>query len=168
MNSARYWCGFLAFAILGFALPWVGRHLTTPPPPDPRERYLVARMEMNPGDNITNIELQFKEQEFLPGSAPVKAFSIEDIKARPDKMLGKVLIRPIGKGEAITGRHLRDDHLTDKIEAGARAMTIPVDFDPAITAEQLSGGHVNVIAEIAEDGMPVVKMILRDVPVLAT
>lgn len=133
----------------------------------PKDQYLVALTDMNPGDKITNIEQQFKIQDFLPGTAPVKAFQVEDIKAKPDKMLGKVLVRPIGKGEAITERHLKDDNLTDKLLPGQRAITIPVRLDAAVTGFALPDNRVDLICNYQKDNNLTTRIFLQDIKVLA-
>lgn len=143
------------------------RRVEKTPPPTPHEEYLIALSDMNPGDKITNIEQQFKIQEFLPGTAPPKSFSVEEIKTKPDKMLGKVLLRPLAKGEPITERHLKDDNLTDKLPEGYRAMTYPVRLDAAAVASKLPGTRVDMFCHYTKDGNLFSRILLQNVLVLA-
>jgi len=133
----------------------------------PTDEFLVAVTDMNPGDKITNLDTQFKDQKFIPGTAPPKSMQRTDIVAKPDKLLGRVLVRPLGRGEAVTERHLKDDSIADKLKPGERAMSVPVKMDTVVSGFTLPGNHVDLICTYSEGQRSITKTFLQDVPVLA-
>jgi Flp pilus assembly protein CpaB len=132
------------------------------------EMYLVAVTDLEPGTKIgSNVEAMFKEQQFLPGTAPPKAISMDDFKAKPDKLVGRVLVRPLLRNEAVTERHMKDDSIAEKLKPGERAMSIPVKSDTVVTGFALPGNKVDLIATYTEGTKQVSRTFLQNVPVLA-
>src|SRR5262245_57105681 len=117
-------CGISGWVIGGLGFGWDWR---TPEPVKPK--YLVAVTDFQPGDRIMSLETQLREQEFVPGTQPRGAFSKEDIVAKPDKLLGKVLVRPLAKAEAVTEQHVKDVDISPHLPESYRAIAIPVKLE---------------------------------------
>lgn len=131
------------------------------------EKFYVAVTDMEPGAKITNIDTQLKEQEFIPGTQPPKALQKADVMAKPDKVLGRVLVRPLARGEAITERHMKDDSIAERLKPGERAVSIPVKMDSSASGFALPGNKVDLVATYNEGNKVISKTFLQNVPILA-
>ena len=90
-----------------------------------------------------------------------------DVIAKPDKLLGRVLVRPLARGEAITERHLKDDSIAEKLKPGERAISIPVKTDSVVGGFALPGNKVDLVCTYNEANKVISKTFLQNVPVLA-
>jgi Flp pilus assembly protein CpaB len=131
------------------------------------EKYLVAVTDLEPGTKISNAELQFREQDFIAGTAPPKALTMDDVRAKPDKLIGRVLVRPLARNEAITERHLKDDSIAEKLKPGERAISVPVKMDTVVSGFTLPGNKVDLVCTYTEGAKSISRTFLQNVPVLA-
>jgi Flp pilus assembly protein CpaB len=162
-NVLRLLAVAVGAAIFGITGGWILRLTWFAPPPPPPEVYLVAVTDLEPGGKITNLDTQFRPQEFEPGTAPYKAISVEDARTKPESLLGKIFVRPLARGVAVTRRHLKDDvAAVELLKPGERAMSIPVHLmmDDLVAL----GDRVDLIANYNEGQRS--KVLIQDAPVL--
>jgi pilus assembly protein CpaB len=94
--------------------------------------------------------------------------------ASPDQVVGRVAMEKFFTGDPITGAKLvppggQTGVLTYKIPEGHRAMTVAVDQVAGVAGFISPGNRVDVVLTTSESGkQPVSKIVLQDVPVLAT
>jgi pilus assembly protein CpaB len=129
---------------------------------------LVAVTDLKPGDKIDNVEQKFEQKRYLKNTAPFGSFTPDDVKAKPEKIIGKTLVKPLAKGEAITEKHLTDENITNDLAPGYRAMSIPVRIDNITSGFALPGSNVDLLTKYnTPDGKTVSKIFLQDIRVLA-
>jgi len=117
------------------------------------EKVVAANFDMKPGQKITNVETEFAEKEMPMGLVP-GAVPSEKIKGSPPalELAGKVLAKPLAKGEIITESHLKDTSITEGLGEGFQATSIPVRIDTAVAGFILPHSRVNLICTYTKPG----------------
>src|SRR5262249_21733886 len=128
---------------------------------------LVAVTDLKAGDKIGNVEQMFEQKKYLKNTAPYGSFTIEDVKAKPEKIIGKTLVKALTKGDPITEKHLTDENITNRLPPGCGPMSIRVRIDNIPSAFALPGSSVALITKYQADTKTIPKIFLQDIKVLA-
>jgi pilus assembly protein CpaB len=127
--------------------------------------YVAAAAALRPG-----AILKAEDVEIVPWPA---ATPIADAFSKPDRILGRAVLYPIGKGQPITDSFLASagsgNGLAGKIPDGMRAIALRSDEIVGVAGFLMPDSHVDVLATIHSDRSPEPKtfIVLQDARVLA-
>ncbi|MEJ2698027.1 MAG: Flp pilus assembly protein CpaB [Candidatus Sulfobium sp.] len=127
---------------------------------------VVARTDIPVGSTINNTQVKtanWPKNEMPPGQ----------IFSSPDQVVGRVALEKIFTGDPIVGAKLvpqggQAGILSYKIPEGHRAMTVAVDQVAGVAGFISPGNRVDVVLTTSTGKQSVSKIVLQDVPVLAT
>ncbi|HEY0757647.1 MAG TPA: Flp pilus assembly protein CpaB [Acidisarcina sp.] len=167
MTARRLTAALIAALIIsGIFTFWLSRKLggkTAAPPA--RQHYVAAARALDAGEALSAASVVMTE---WPVSIPISgAF------ARPEDLLGRVLLYPLAGGEPILDRQLAPPGsgvgLTGRIPAGMRAVSLRSDEVVGVAGFLFPGTHVDVLVTYRSEKSPepATATVLQDVVVLA-
>jgi len=131
------------------------------------DQVLVAIAEMKPGDRIDDVKKKFEPKKYFKNTAPPGSYTVEAAEAQSEKIVGKTIVKGLKQGEPLTDKHLTDENITQDLEPGFRAMSIPVRIDSFASGFALPGTRVDLITRYQSGEKTISKIFLQNVKILA-
>jgi len=154
-------------ALLGSAIFtfWISKKFAKPVAAAPKQQYVASTQNLNAGETLQKANLQLVD---WPGSKP-----LDGAFQKPDDLVGRVVLYPLGAGEPIQERHLAAPGsglgLSSHIPDGMRAISLKSDQVVGVAGFLLPGTHVDVLVTYRNPNSPdpVTATVLQDAQVIA-